>query len=48
MKNKKKFEAEACEFKNETECEEDIEEESSDVKKAEDEFFEEDDSEADK
>jgi hypothetical protein len=39
MKNKKKFEAEACEFKNETECEEDIEEDMSDVKKEEEDFF---------
>ena len=47
MKTKKKFEAAACEFKNETECEEDLDESDSNVKDVENEFFEEDDSEAD-
>ena len=44
MPNKKdKYDKHACEFKNETECEEDLEEDGLDVDSAETEHFEEED-----
>jgi len=39
---KKKFEQHACEFRNEAECEEDLEETGSNLDEAEEEFFEDD------
>lgn len=39
---KLKFEEHACDFRNEAECEEDLNEDDSDLNKAEEEFFEED------
>jgi hypothetical protein len=41
MKSKKKFEIHACAFRNEAECEEDLEEEDSNLDEAEEDFFEE-------
>lgn len=41
MKNKKKFEKFGCAFKNEAECEEDLEEADSNLDEVEEEFFEE-------
>ncbi len=38
----KKFEAHACNFRNEAECEEDLEEDGSNLDEAEEEFFEQD------
>ena len=41
MKKSKKFEAHACAFKNEAECEEDLEDADSNLDEAEEDFFEE-------
>jgi hypothetical protein len=38
---KKKFKEHACGFKNEAECEEELEEEDSNLEEAEEEYFEE-------
>ena len=38
----KKFKQHACEFRNEAECEEDLEDAGSNLDEAEEEFFEED------
>lgn len=40
---KKKFKEHACEFRNEAECEEDLNEEGSSLDEAEEEFFEKED-----
>jgi len=42
MKKKNKFEKFGCEFKNEAECDEDLEEADSSLDEAVEEFFEED------
>ena len=42
MKKKNEFEEHGCEFKNEDECEEELEEEGVDYEDTEKEFFEED------
>jgi hypothetical protein len=39
MKTKPKFKEHACAFKNEAECEEDLEEAGSNLDEAEDEYF---------
>lgn len=39
MKKTKKFEAHACTFRNEAECEEDLEEAGSNLEEAEEEYF---------
>ncbi len=41
MKNKKDFEKHACQFKNETECEEEVEEEGLELNEVEEEYYEE-------
>jgi len=43
MKKKNKFEKHSCEIKNEAECEEELDEEFSDLKDEESDFYEEDD-----
>jgi len=42
---KKEFEKHACEFKNEAECEEELEEEGENIEKVDEEYFEEDEGE---
>jgi hypothetical protein len=42
-KEKRKFEESACTFKNESECEEELEDEGFDIEKAEKELYEEED-----
>ena len=39
MKKLKKFEEHVCEFKNEAECEEDLNEDGSNLDEADEEFF---------
>jgi hypothetical protein len=42
MKSKKKFEEHACAFRNEAECEEDLEDDGLTLDEADEDFFEED------